>query len=165
MHAVKAKKRSRKLVNLLYQLKAEIIMKDDEKYFCLNGDNMPGSARYYTDDESKCSDDVRFIGKNKYPQKILMWLAISNREMSMPYFRPSNSVAINTEIYINECLQPRLFPFIHKHHGDFNYLFWPDLARAHYSKESVAWMNENVYFVDAIRQSPPNVPQARPIEN
>ena len=98
--AVKAKKRSRKLVNLLYQSKAEIIM-DDEKYFCLNGDNMPGSARYYTDDKSKCSDDVRFIGKNKYPQKILMWLAISNRGMSIPYFRPSKSVAINTEIYIN----------------------------------------------------------------
>ena len=160
---VKAKKRSLKLVNLLYQSKAEMIM-DEEKYFCLNGDNMPGSARYYTDDKSKCSDDVRFIGKNKYPQKILMWLAISNRGMSIPYFRPSKSVAINTEIYINECLQPRLLPFIHKHHGDFNYLFWPDLARAHYSKESVAWMNENVYFVDETTNSP-NVPQARPTEN
>ena len=99
-----------------------------------------------------------------YPQKILMWLAISNRGMSIPYFRPSKSVAINTEIFINECLQPRLLPFIHKHHGDFNYLFWPDLARAHYSKESVAWMNENVYFVDE-NTNPPNVPQARPIEN
>ena len=95
---------------------------------------------------------------------MLMWLAISNRGMSIPYFRPSKSVAINTEIYINECLQPRLLPFIHKHHGDFNYLFWPDLARAHYSKESVAWMNENVYFVDETT-NPPNVPQARPIEN
>jgi hypothetical protein len=59
---LKAKKRCRKLVNLLYQSKAEIIM-DDEKYFCLNGDNMPGSARYYTDDKSKCSDDVSFIKK------------------------------------------------------------------------------------------------------
>ena len=77
---------------------------DDEKYFCLNGDIMYGSALYYTDDKSKCSDDVRFIGKNKYPQKILMWFAISNRGMSIP----SKSVAINTEIYINECLQPRL---------------------------------------------------------
>ena len=72
--ALKAKKRSRKLVNLLYQSKAVLIM-DDEKYYCLNGDNMPGSARYYTDDKSKCLDDVRFIGKNKYPQKILMWLS------------------------------------------------------------------------------------------
>ena len=46
-----------------------------------------------------------------------MWLAISNRGMSIPYFGPSKSVAINTEIYINKCLQPRLLPFMHKHHG------------------------------------------------
>ena len=69
-------------------------------------------------------------------------------------------MAINTEIYINECLQARLLPFIHIHHGDFNYLFWPDLVRAHSSKESMAWMNENVKM-----SNPPNVPQARPIEN
>ena len=77
--AATGQKRSphRNFVNLLYQSKAEII-RDDEKYFCLNGDNMPGSARYYTDDKSKWSDDVRFIQRNKYPQKILMWLAISN---------------------------------------------------------------------------------------
>ena len=59
------------------------------------------------------------LEKNKYPQKILMWLAISNRGMSIPYFRQSKSVAINTEMYINECLQPRLLPFIQKHHGGF----------------------------------------------
>ena len=46
-NALKAKKRSRKLVNLFYKSRAEVI-KDDEKYFCFDGDNMPGSARYYT---------------------------------------------------------------------------------------------------------------------
>ena len=35
---------------------------------------------------------------------------------------------------------------------------------SHYSKESVAWMNENLYFVDE-STNPPNVLQARPIEN
>jgi hypothetical protein len=40
--------------------------------------------------------------------------ALSNRGIRLPYFRPSKSVAVNTEIYINECLQPRLLPFIHK---------------------------------------------------
>ena len=54
--------------------------------------------------------------------------------------------------------------FIHKHHSDFNYLFWPDLAGAHYSKETIAWMDENLYFVDK-GSNPPNVLQARPIEN
>ncbi len=80
------------------------------------------------------------------------------------FFGQSKSVTINTEFYIKECLQPRLLQFIHKHHGDFNYLFWPDLAQVHNSKESVTWMNENVYFVGETTILP-NVPQARPIEN
>ena len=38
------------------------------KYFCIDGDNMPGSPRYYTNDKATFSDDVRFFGKNKYPK-------------------------------------------------------------------------------------------------
>ena len=75
-----------------------------------------------------------------------MWIAIYNRGRSKTLFRPIKSVAINSNIYINECLSPRLLPFIHKHHSDFNYLFWSDLASAHYSKETIAWMGENFYF-------------------
>ena len=93
-----------------------------------------------------------------------MWIAIFNWSMSKTYFCLSKSVAVNTDIYIYECLQPKLLPFIHKHHGNFNYLFWPDLDGAHYSNETVAWMKENVYFVEKA-SNPPNVPQARPIEN
>ena len=26
---------------------------DDEKYFCFDGENMPGGARYYTNDKEK----------------------------------------------------------------------------------------------------------------
>ena len=43
-----------------------------EKCFCFDGENMPNSARYYMDDKSKLSDDVGFIKKNNYTQKILM---------------------------------------------------------------------------------------------
>ena len=71
-----------------------------EKFSCFDGENMPNSARYYTDDKSKLLGDVSFIKKNNYPKKILMWVAISNRGMSIPYFRPSKSVAVNTEIYL-----------------------------------------------------------------
>ena len=59
---------------------------NDEKQFCFDGDNMPGSARYYTNDKAKCSDDVRFIGKEKYPKKILMWKAICNWACQSPIF-------------------------------------------------------------------------------
>ena len=90
-----------------------------------------------------------------------MWIAISNRGMSKPLFRPIKSVAINSNIYINECFSPQFLPFIHKHH---NYLFWSDLAGDHYSKETTAWMDENLYFVN-MGSNRSNVPQARPIEN
>ena len=44
-----------------------------ENCFCFDGENMPNSASYYTEDKSKLSDDVCFIKKLNYPKKILMW--------------------------------------------------------------------------------------------
>ena len=160
---IKAKKRSRKLVNQLHNTKSLLVI-DDEKYFCFAGDNMPGNSGYYTNNKKTCPESVRFIGKEKFPKKLLMWIAISDRGMSEPLFRTSKAVAINSSIYINECLEKRLLPFIHKYHGDFNYLFWPDIASSHYSKDSLNWMDQYVYYVDK-ESNPPNVPQARPIKN
>ena len=93
-----------------------------------------------------------------------MQLAISNRGMPIPYFRPSKSVAVNTEIYINECLQLRLSPFIHKYHSDFNFQFVHDSAVAHFSIETIAQMKENFPFDDSTT-IPLNVPQYRQIGN
>lgn len=159
----KATELSKKLANHLYRSSCSVII-DDEKYFTFRGDHMPGNSGYYTDDKNSCPESVRFVGKEKFPQKILVWIAISDRGLSAPLFRPSKSEAINSSTYINECLDKRLLPFIRKHHSDLNYKFWPDLARAHYSNATVKWMSENVNFVDK-RLNPPNVPQARPIEN
>ncbi len=84
--------------------------------------------------------------------------------MPIAFFRPSKSVAVNTEIYINECLQPRLLPFIHKHQSDISFQFVHNLARFHLFIETIANMKENLPFFDktAIHL---NVPQARPKEN
>jgi hypothetical protein len=84
--------------------------------------------------------------------------------MSISYFRPSKSLAVNTEIYINECLQPRLLQFIYKHHSDFNFQFVHDLAGAHFSIGTNALMNQNLPFVNNTTH-PQNVLQVRPIEN
>jgi hypothetical protein len=69
-----------------------------------------------------------------------------------------------TEFYINECLQPRLLPFINKHHSDFNFQFVHDLAGAHFSIETFTLMKENLPFVNNTANHQ-NVLQARPIEN
>jgi hypothetical protein len=73
-------------------------------------------------------------------------------------------VAVNTEFYINEWLQPRLLPFIHKHLSDLNFQFVHDLAGAHFSIETFTLMKENLPFGNNTT-NPLNVPQARPIEN
>ena len=52
---------------------------------------------------------------------------------------------------------------IQKHHSDLKYIFWPDLASAHYAIDTVTWLTENVHYVPK-RLNPPNVPQSRPIE-
>ena len=159
----KAQELSRKLANKLYRSSCSVII-DDEKYFTFGSDCMQGNSGYYTNDKISCPDSVRFAGKEKFSQKILVWVALSERGISKRFYRSSKSEAINSSTYIDECLEKRLLPFIQEHHPDSNYIFWPDLASAHYSNATIAWMKVNVNFVEK-RLNPPNIPQARPIEN
>jgi hypothetical protein len=152
----KAKFLSAKLANFVYR-SADSLILDDEKYFTFSASNMPGNDRHYTNDKQKCPDNIRYVGKEKFPKKILVWVAISERGISKPLIRPFKYEAIKSDISIKECL-------VHKNHPDFKYVFWPDLASSHYSNQTVTWMNDFVNFVPK-RLNPPNVPQARPIEN
>ena len=77
---------------------------------------------------TKCLDSAYFAGKEKYPNKEMVWIVISNRGISKQLFRPSKSEAVNSDIYINDCLEKCLIPFILEHHSDSNYIFWYDLA-------------------------------------
>ena len=65
---------------------------------------MQGNDNYFTNDKSKCPDSVRFAGKEKYPNKVRVWVAISNRGISKPLFRPSKSEAVDSDIYKKECI-------------------------------------------------------------
>jgi hypothetical protein len=125
---------------------------------------MSGNDGYYTKDKKTCPDDVRFIGEDKFLKQMLVWIAISEDGASQPVIRPVRAEAINQNIYINECLEKKLLPIIKKHYPDNNYIFLPDLATSHYAKATVKWMSKNVNFVEK-DLNPPNVPQARPIEN
>ena len=75
---------SGKLAKNLYRSSYSVII-DDEKYLTFSGNNMPGNAGYYSSDKSNCPDKSRFVGKEKFPTKILIWIAISVRGMSKPY--------------------------------------------------------------------------------
>mgnify|MGYP000299388340 CR=1 FL=1 len=73
----------------------------------------------------------------------MIWVAMSPAGVSdWAYFKPSG-LALNQDIYIAECLEVWLLPFIKQHHSNNNYLFWPDLASSHYAERNFDFMIEN----------------------
>lgn len=137
---------------------------DDESYFTLSHSVQTGNDRFYTDDIEKTPEDVKYKFQAKFEKKMLVWLAVSPRGISRPFFVPRN-LSINQHIYREECIRKRLLPFIKKYHQDGKYIFWPDLASAHYANSVLNYLKTNeVKFLPKI-DNPANVPKARPIED
>ena len=136
---------------------------DDEKFFTLTGDNVIGNRYFYSTDSTTAPADIKFRENKKFEPKIMVWMVMSSKGASDMYVHKSKQ-AIRQDTYLNQCINKRLLPFIDKYHQNGNYLFWPDLASAHYSKSVQERFNEqNVPFVIR-KDNPPNVPQPRLIE-
>ncbi len=139
------------------------IVIDDESYFSLSGENMPGNDGFFSSDRLSTSIDVKYRTKSKFPAKVLVWVAISENGRSKAYLAPKNC-ATDSKLYSKECIEKRLVPFLKKYHEDGRYVFWPDLATAHYAKNTIAIFNKfGIKFFERAH-NPPNVPQLRPIE-
>ena len=136
---------------------------DDEKYFTLSTSDQLGNSGYYTDNKSSTPEDVRFKKKSKYEPKVLVWVAFSEDGIAEPFIQES-SIAIDAERYINKCLKPKLFKFIRSWYNHDEYVFWPDLASAHYANTTIETLKANKIVFVSRGDNPPNVPQARPIE-
>ena len=94
---------------------------------------------------------------------MLVWLAISSRDISTPYFFPSG-LAVKQNVHLKECIIKRLTPFIKKHHPEGNFVFWPDLASAHYAKSVTSYLiSKDITFVQKA-DNPPAVPELRLVE-
>ena len=140
----------------------EVVM-DDESYFPLSGHNLPGNDGYYTDDKSKVETDVKYRSKEKFPAKVMVWVAISRFGRSAPFFQIRGGT-MDAKTYSKECLNKRLVPFLKKHHSDGQYILRPDGATAHYEKLAInAYNHNNIKYLKR-NENPPNVPQLRPIE-
>lgn len=158
-------RRSRTNCGKLYRmiLNGYDIILDDEKYFGLSGDNVQCNQSYYSVDPSTTPSDVKFKKRKKYAPKILVWMAMSSKGVSNVYVHKSRQ-AISTDIYLTECVNKRLLPFVEKYHKNDDYVFWPDKASAHYAGRVICRLQEKNVPVVAKENNPPNVPQARPIE-
>ncbi|KAJ3661692.1 hypothetical protein Zmor_006079 [Zophobas morio] len=131
---------------------------DDESYFTLSKPQMPGNSFYYTDDSSVTPPEVEFKMRSKFDKKVMLYTVVSNRGVSEPFFKESG-LAVNQEVYKNQCLAKILVPFINKYHSDDNYIFWPDKVSSHYAKSVTAFLeSKNIPFVPN-NVNPTNLPQ------
>ena len=105
---------------------------DDESYFTLTHSVQPGNDSFYSDDIKNTQDHVKYNFKAKFEKKLLVYLCISPKGMSDPYFVPSG-LAIRQDVYLENCIKKHLIPFINKYYLDGGYVFWPDLASSHYA--------------------------------
>ncbi|CAF3357064.1 unnamed protein product [Rotaria socialis] len=114
--------RTRRLYHALLNDNVELIM-DDEKYFTLPNEPLSTNCGFYISDPSTTPSDVRFKRTQKYPAKFLVWIAISEKGISKPFF-PKQTQAINERTF--------LMPLVNSYHKVGNVLLWPDLASSHY---------------------------------
>lgn len=133
---------------------------DDETYVLADFSQLPGQEFYTADSRGNVEEQFRVKKQSKYPKKFLVWQAICTCGKRSSIFIAQGS--INSEIYIEECLEKRLLPFLRQHH--VSTIFWPDLASCHYSNATKKWYEAHgVVFVPK-EANPPNCPELRPIE-
>jgi transposase len=136
---------------------------DDESYFTYNNSDTPGNDGFYSDNMNITPDNVKYNLQEKYPPKLLVWLAISPKGVSKPYFCKSKS-AVNQDVYY-QILKEKLVPFIKKNYSTGGYVFWPDLASAHYATKVTDYLkSQNIPYIPKF-MNPANLPEARPIED
>jgi hypothetical protein len=138
----------------------DVIM-DDESYYPFDNQYCKD---YYVKKGQELPPERKYKRKKKYTEKLLCWIAVSPKGRSEPYFHRSKG-AINSKIYKTECIEKRLLPFIKKYYPSGGYIFWSDLASAHYYKETISMFNSLEIRYLPKDENPPNVPQIRPIED
>ena len=138
------------------------IVMDDESYFTVDGSDTKFNNTYLLHSSVPVPNSIKFNPKTKYPLKVMVWLAISPKGFSQPYIIKSGN-AVNSVVYQKRCLE-KLKRFLEQNYPDQDYVFWPDLARAHYSKSTQDYYRANGIKFIPEKDNPPNVPQLRPIE-
>ncbi|CAF1359000.1 unnamed protein product [Rotaria magnacalcarata] len=154
--------RARRLYRMLSNNDFELIM-DDEKYFLLQDQSVPTNRGFYTSDKRTTAPQIKFKRIQKFESKVLVWIAISEKRISKPFFSKQKQ-AIGQITYLNQCIIARLMPFITSHHSKGKVLFWPDLALSHYGHNVLQYLDQNDVQFGHKEFNPQNCPQARSIE-
>lgn len=158
-----AKKRCRKLYDNVLTKFTGCLVLDDETYVKVDPKQVPGQKFYVANKRLNVPDKYKYIKLDKYGKKLMIWQAICSCGAKSRSFVTSST--ISSDIYIKECLEQRLLPFMNKHNASgAKTLFWPDLASCHYSRKTQQWYIDNKIEFIPREMNPPNSPEFRPIE-
>lgn len=127
-----AKSRTRKLYSILNKTNCCLIL-DDETYVKKDYRQLPGNIFNVSSIRGKVHKKYKYVCVDRFAPKVMVWQAICGYGLKRKVFVTNSN--INSDVYVKECLQKRLLPFIKSHEGPT--LFWPDLASCHYSKKTV----------------------------
>ena len=70
----------------------------------------------FPDNKKNTPFSVEYKSKQKFSQKVMIWLAISERGRYDIFVTPAG-LEINSQVYIDECIRARLVPLINQLHG------------------------------------------------
>lgn len=132
---------------------SEVVM-DDESYFTFTGSNMPGNAGFYAEAGSDVPPHIKYRPEAKYPKKVMVWAAISPRGVSRPVIISSKE-SVGGAVYRERCIRRGLLPFLEEKYPDHDMIFWPDLASAHYARETLSLLREEGVPVVPREENPP----------
>lgn len=156
---LEAQSRAKKLKADFFS-KFDCCIMDDETYVLSKFSQLPGQEYYTAKERGQVEEKFRTKQRSKFPKKFLVWQAICSCGLRSQSFITNGT--INGEIYVKDCLQKRLLPFIRKHSKST--FFWPDLATCHYGKASLQWYKDNNIKIVPKEANPPNCPELRPIK-
>ena len=106
------KARSRKLYTTMLT-KFDRVVQDDETYVKADFKQLPGQEFYTATGRGKVADIFKHIKLSKFAKKYLVWHAICTCGLKSNIYIATETV--NQEIYVSECLQKRLLPFLKRH--------------------------------------------------
>ena len=91
--------RARRFYRMLSNNDFQLIM-DDEKYFLLQDQSASTNRGFYTSDKRITAPQFKFKRTQKFESKILVWIAISEKGISKPFFSKQKQ-AVSQTIYSN----------------------------------------------------------------
>lgn len=152
--------RAKNFESFLRGKKNHCMIMDDETYVKLDFSTLPGKEFYIKKPGETLPASTTTFASEKFPAKRMIWQAICEcGERSRPFVVTGT---MNSQLYIDECLQKRLLPFVTDHKVPC--IFWPDLAPIHYSRSALQWFEDNNIQLVPKTANPASVPEDRPIE-